>query len=384
MDVPTAPIGALRGAMFAPFDWRPKDGSGRSTGASVLSTPSQDVYEPLQSPLDARSAKTLLTARNSSLDGPAMDEFEKNVNDLASADPKAAAGLMALLQMIEHFNPELAGKFISGMNRIFKIMQQGQAQSGAAAQSIQNAVSGASGAPAASNSGGASNGSYSMTIDSVRIEMSVENFQSTSSGPNGQIDVQGQRVSISIQSMHVEFQSGGAQQGGQQGGQQSVDPLVLDIQGNGIDLTGAANGAYWDLTGSGKPVQAATVRGDDGLLFIDKNRDGRLTNGKELFGDQTGYADGYANLSAQDANRDGVIDKRDPVFTDLRVYRDPKGDGNGEVFSLAQLGISSLDLNSRNVDTADANGNRAVKVSSFQRADGSKGLLADIMLRYNA
>jgi hypothetical protein len=369
--------------MFAPIDWRPKDGFGRSTGASTLSTPSQDMYEPLQSPLDARSAKTLLAARNSSLDGPSMSEFEKNVNDLASADPKAAAGLMALLQMIEKFNPELAGKFISGMNRMFKIMQQGQAQSGQAAQSIQNAVSGASGAPA-TNSGGSSNGSSSLTIDAVRIEMRVENFQSTTTGPNGQMDVQGQRVSISIQAMHMEFQSGGAQQGGQQNGQQSADPLVLDIQGNGIDLTGAANGAFWDLTGSGKPVQAATVRGDDGLLFVDKNHDGRLTSGKELFGDQTGYADGYANMASQDANRDGVIDSRDPIFTDLRVYQDPKGDGAGEIFSLGQLGIKSLDLASKDVSAEDSNGNQAVKVSSFQKADGGKGLLADIMLRYKA
>ncbi|WP_296645077.1 hypothetical protein [Roseinatronobacter sp.] len=69
------------------------------------------------------------------------------------------------------------------------------------------------------------------------------------------------------------------------------------------------------------------VAADDGLLVLDVNGNGRIDNGSELFGDQTGHAHGFLALAQHDDNGDGVIDEADTVYGQLRIWQDLNQDG---------------------------------------------------------
>ena len=125
-----------------------------------------------------------------------------------------------------------------------------------------------------------------------------------------------------------------------------ASPLVLDLDGDGIELTWLAEStAYFDLDVNGFAERTGWVAADDGLLALDVNGNGAIDSGAELFGDQTGYAHGFLALAAHDANRDGVIDARDQVYDNLLIWRDLDGDGystTDELTRLEGVGVSSV------------------------------------------
>ncbi|MEW6532225.1 MAG: hypothetical protein AB1473_15425 [Thermodesulfobacteriota bacterium] len=85
-------------------------------------------------------------------------------------------------------------------------------------------------------------------------------------------------------------------------------------------------------------------------------------------------------MAALDSNHDGKIDAQDPGYAQLSVWANSSGDGNwqpGELFTLPQMGITSIDLNWTTVNTTDAQGNIELYAGSFQKTDGSTGLIAD-------
>jgi hypothetical protein len=168
-------------------------------------------------------------------------------------------------------------------------------------------------------------------------------------------------------------------------------PLVLDLDGDGVSPTSLAQGTSFDLLAAGEPVQCAWVRGDDALLVRDVNRNGRVDDGSELFGQATGgeaFADGFAALRAFDESGDGAIDATDPVYDELLVWNDLDGDGEsqaGELRGLPEAGVRSLDLDPRTIQGAaalDAHGNRIPLHGSFERLDGSRSSLVDVFFRF--
>jgi len=163
-----------------------------------------------------------------------------------------------------------------------------------------------------------------------------------------------------------------------------VDPLVLDLSGEGINLTKAGEGARFDIDADGKLDQTAWVRGNTALLVYDKNGNGVIDDGSELFGDQNGAAHGFAELAKYDSNSDGRIDRLDPIFKALKLYRDLNGDGKidkNELATLPELGIKALNLNFARA-SGNINGNDLILSGSFEREDGSTGHLADVLLGY--
>jgi hypothetical protein len=169
--------------------------------------------------------------------------------------------------------------------------------------------------------------------------------------------------------------------------QKSKDPIVIDLNNNGvIDLTSAQQGVNFDLLGTGRAVQTAFVTGGDAFLALDRNGDGVINSGKELFGDQNGAANGFEELRKFDANNDGRIDAQDPVFNQLRLWRD-NGDGvssSDELLSLGDAGITAIDLGYTNVRRSATGGNTITQVSYFLRGDGTRGKAADVRLNYLA
>jgi uncharacterized protein YihD (DUF1040 family) len=172
----------------------------------------------------------------------------------------------------------------------------------------------------------------------------------------------------------------------QQARVQQCDPLVLDLDDDGIELSDHTQGAQFDIAGSGAPVRTAFVNGGDAFLALDRNGNGRIDSGRELFGDQHGAANGYEELRRFDTNSDGLINASDKDFDKLMLFRDD-GDGvseAGELMSLADAGIDEIDLNYSNTNTLAAGGNRLAQMAKYRRQDGSFGTAADALLNFVA
>lgn len=160
-------------------------------------------------------------------------------------------------------------------------------------------------------------------------------------------------------------------------GGERKDPLVLDLDGDGqIELTSAAQGRAFDIDGDGVVEQTAFVAGGDAFLALDRDGDGRITRGTELFGDHRGARDGFGDLAALDTNRDRVVDARDTRFDELRVF-----DGE-RTRSLADAGVEAIELDARYGVRERADGNAEVAQGRFRRSDGRVGRVADVLLAY--
>ncbi|MCO5109320.1 MAG: hypothetical protein M9929_00565 [Burkholderiaceae bacterium] len=179
-----------------------------------------------------------------------------------------------------------------------------------------------------------------------------------------------------------------------------VDPLVLDLDGDGLEITPLSQGVQFD--GNGDAIRTATswIDADDGLLVLDRNGNGVIDSGRELFGDETLLADGtkaahgFAALAELDvggaANAtggagDGVFDAKDAQYTSVRIWRDLNQDGisqANELQTLVEAGIASIKLDSTKTETnyGDA---QLVQSGSFTRADGSEGQAGSFILAQN-
>ncbi|MBP6851901.1 MAG: hypothetical protein KA164_09890 [Rhodoferax sp.] len=163
-------------------------------------------------------------------------------------------------------------------------------------------------------------------------------------------------------------------------------PIILDLDGNGVQTLGIQAGVKFDLFADGNSVRTGWVSGGDGLLVLDRNGDGQVKDGSELFGSSTTLAngqraaDGYAALRELDSNQDGVISQDDTAFADLRLWVDGNSDGvsaSGELRTLESLGVASINLQTT-VGVQTDNGNLVGLTSSYQSTDGSTHAAADV------
>jgi hypothetical protein len=169
------------------------------------------------------------------------------------------------------------------------------------------------------------------------------------------------------------------------------DPLVLDLDGDGVELVAesGAVGVMFDHDGDGIANATQWVGADDGFLVIDRNGDGVIDNGGELFGDSTPTAsggtaqDGFAALADYDSNGDGAVNASDANFSQLQIWRDLNQDGvsqGNELMTLAQAGIAQLNVAS----TPVTNNPDISATGSFIRTDGSTGTMVDATLTENS
>jgi Ca2+-binding RTX toxin-like protein len=176
-----------------------------------------------------------------------------------------------------------------------------------------------------------------------------------------------------------------------------ISPLVLDLNGDGIGLTNVKkSGAFFDIDLDGFAEHTGWVSPQDGLLAWDRNGDGSINDIGELFGagyvapsisvDKFPYgSSGFQALAQFDDNGDGKVDASDSKFGDLVIWRDLNGDGfsaPGELMTLSQAGITSIDLNYEHTDQT-VEGNRITDVSSFTKSDGTTGAVADVWFAYD-
>jgi hypothetical protein len=130
-----------------------------------------------------------------------------------------------------------------------------------------------------------------------------------------------------------------------------LDPLVLDLDGDGLELIGASGTVLFDHNADGIKTGTGWAQADDGFLVRDINGNGLIDTGRELFGvdtikrNNTLATDGFDALRDIDSNSDGVITSLDTAFNELKVWRDLDQNGTtsaNELFTLGQLGITRI------------------------------------------
>lgn len=158
------------------------------------------------------------------------------------------------------------------------------------------------------------------------------------------------------------------------------DPLVLNFSGTAAQLT--SQRFKFDLNSDGKSEDINFVTSGSGFLALDRNSDGRINNGTELFG--PGSGNGFAELAALDADHNGWIDENDAAYDQLRVWT--RGvSGNDQLSTLKQVNIGALSLARVETpfDLKDSNNGLQGQIRSsglFLLEDGKAGTLQQIDL----
>jgi len=172
---------------------------------------------------------------------------------------------------------------------------------------------------------------------------------------------------------------------------QRIDPLALDLDGDGIETVSANAGITFDFNGDGIKTGTGWLSGDDGFLVLDRNGNGTIDNGSELFGidtvksDGTLATDGFDALRDLDSNGDGIFDANDEHFDKVRVWQDKNQDGISqpdELKTLKEHGISAINLDSTASSTID-NGNLISSIGTMVLEDGSSGTGGNLDLASN-
>lgn len=118
-----------------------------------------------------------------------------------------------------------------------------------------------------------------------------------------------------------------------------VDPLVINLEGNPTSFSDKT--FFFDLDGDGEKEELSELSKGSGFLALDKNGDGTINDGNELFGTQSG--DGFKDLAAYDEDGNGWIDESDSIFDRLKIWTLDEN-GRERLVSIGKAGVGAIYL----------------------------------------
>ncbi|MGB0782041.1 MAG: calcium-binding protein [Marinomonas sp.] len=179
---------------------------------------------------------------------------------------------------------------------------------------------------------------------------------------------------------------------GDDGGDSSGKPVVIDMDGDGIELTKLSESTTdFDFDDDGYLERTAWTTGDDALLVFDLDNDNKVTQSKEIaFAKWTEEDDTDLEALAThfDTNKDKVLDSRDAGWSSFKIWQDRDADGvvdDGEMLTLEEAGIKSIGLKTRDgTKEVLSDGTVIHGLVDVQKADGSIVDGADVAFAYNS
>lgn len=126
---------------------------------------------------------------------------------------------------------------------------------------------------------------------------------------------------------------------------QTCDPLVINLDGGIAELTDQK--FFFDIDGDGEKDEVSKLASGSGYLALDKNGDGTINDGNELFGPQSG--NGFQDLAKYDADGNGWIDENDPIWSKLKIWCQNE-DGTDSLYSLSDKGVGAICLQNAATD----------------------------------
>src|SRR5690606_1970357 len=164
-----------------------------------------------------------------------------------------------------------------------------------------------------------------------------ESLSVTASGTVNTADGRTIQYGLSLEMLSMQYSSANVSV---RAGAALKDPLVLNLDGGPVRLDGTKR-VDFDLDADGKRDSMAGLASGSAFLALDRNGNGRIDDGRELFGALS--SDGYAELNTDDADGNGFIDEGDSIFEQLRLWR-PGAQGKGELVDLLTAGVGAIGL----------------------------------------
>lgn len=284
---------------------------------------------------EAARAKLAFSQRNERA-APHAQAPQQPVTDTTAStgadEAQSNSGLPARLQLLKDIVEALTGREV---RFVTPDQLQGSTNATAAAAPAESTAPTSSGAPTGASEAPQRAG-WGVEFDSREVREEYERTSFSASGSATTAD--GRKISFSLNLSMERYQREETSVSIRAGDALLKDPLVINLDGNAVSTTGDT--IRFDLSAQGTSEKLPLLRGA-GYLALDKNGNGRIDNGSELFGPQSG--DGYAELAKLDADGNGWIDESDPAFANLKLWR-PASDGADTLTSIASAGVGALYL----------------------------------------